>query len=142
MANEDPETKVRHRDAIPLFSHDVIVRAPGLLPMRYKPAELADELHVTAATVRGWVNHYGLPHERGGHDEIWIVGTKCAQWIDALRKGRRRSRLQPGEAFCFNCDKPVSYVNPTEKVLGNRVLISAECASCGRAVNRIVARHD
>lgn len=142
MASKDRDTRVRHSDTIPLFSHDVIVRAPGLLPMRYKPAELADELRVTAATIRGWVNHYSLPHERGGHDEIWIVGTDCAQWIDAQRKGRRRIRLKLGEAFCFNCDKPVRYMNPTEKVLGNRVMISAECAICGRTVNRIVARHD
>jgi hypothetical protein len=142
MRSAVSDSRVRQSNAIPLFSHDVIVRAPGLLPMRYKPAELADELRVTAATVRGWVNHYGLPHKRGGHDEIWIVGTECAQWIRAQRKGRQRSRLKPDEAFCFNCDKPVRYINPTEKVLGNRVMISAACAACGRTVNRIVARHD
>jgi len=39
--------------------HKAIVKAPGLLPMLYKPSELAAELDVPVSTLKDWL-HSGV----------------------------------------------------------------------------------
>jgi hypothetical protein len=52
MALDTQVPKVTHHVSLP---HTVIVRAPGLLPMLYRPAELADDLEIPESTLRDWL---------------------------------------------------------------------------------------
>ena len=124
------------------LTHRVIVRAPGLLPMLYRPKELAEELGMSSMTIADWVKN-GLPHQRDGRGHLWINGEELAGWIAQVRQSRQsrpRSRLGPNEGFCLRCRKAVELVNPTAEVHGKRVLYRGSCPVCGGGVHR-AGRH-
>ena len=115
--------------------HSVIVRAPGLLPMLYRPRELAEDLGVSAYTVRQWVSH-GAPHGRDARNHIWISGDRFAQWVDALRSRGGVGRLGPNQGYCVRCRTAVQLVSPVRCRNGKSTLLRATCPRCGADVCR------
>lgn len=115
--------------------HAVIVRAPGLLPMLYKPSELARDLGAPARSVRSWISK-GMPHQRDKRGHLWIDGKQFAQWVSSRHKPRARLRLKADEAYCLRCRKPAKLVNPTSTRQGKRLLLRGTCPRCGGATSR------
>jgi Domain of unknown function (DUF5679) len=122
--------------------HAVIVKAPGLLPMWYKPGELAEELGVPDRTLRGWLEA-GAPHRRDEQGHLWVNGHAFAAWVRAVRQARQVRRLTkhssplaPDEAYCMRCRRPVPLVNPARREQGKRVLLTGTCPVCGGGVSR------
>ena len=94
------------------ISQKVIVKAPGLLPMLYKPSELAKELCIHRRTLYDWLNKNGAPYTRDAHNHIWINGEDFAQWIAKYKKETHR-KLEENEAYCMRCKKIVQLEKPT-----------------------------
>ena len=118
--------------------HSVIVRAPGLLPMLYKPSEMAEDLGIPVSTLRDWVQ-IGVPHQRDGRGHIWINGVEFAQWVEVQRGLRRGSSLGTGEAYCFCCRQVVRLVEPKSVASGKKILLQADCPQCGGRINKGVS---
>ena len=70
------------------ISRNVLIKAPGLLPMLYTPREIAEDLDVPETTLRDWLNH-GAPHSRDESNHIWIDGRDFAAWVDILWNDRK-----------------------------------------------------
>src|SRR5512140_1907217 len=73
------------------LSQMAIVRAPGLLPMWCTPAELGQELGVSARTIREW-QRLGLPYRRDERGHLWIDGRQFASWGKTVSRPRARRR--------------------------------------------------
>ena len=117
------------------FPHTLIVRAPGLLPMLYRPAELAQDLGVPASTLRDWLA-LGGPHQRDDHGHVWINGREFAKWVEAARRSRTRRPMNADEAYCFRCQQPVKLVEPHTTYRGKQKFLSSTCPNCGGTINR------
>ena len=115
--------------------HGAIVRSPGLLPMLYRPGELAEELGIEARDVREWA-HRGLAFSRDGRGNIWINGDDAKAWVQGRHRGRRKAGLAANEAFCFGCRQVVVMSAPKESVNGGMRVLSDHCPHCGTRVNR------
>ncbi len=115
--------------------HSVIVKLPGLLPMAYAPSELEAELGITSRTIREWIPK-GLPYQRDSQGHIWINGKEFAGWLNTMRRRRQRQPLEPDEAYCFRCNRPVKMENPSQQYHGKQVLLSATCSHCGHSIHR------
>ena len=125
--------------AIPNFSHQVIVGAPHLLNMLYTPAELAEELRVPARTVRDWAQ-FDMPHNKDTSGRLWIHGLEFAAWVVRTRAQRRKTELQPGEAYCVKCKRAVVIQGAHPVTLSRVVVLTGRCPRCGAEVNRGMAR--
>jgi len=120
---------------IPL-SHTAIVRAPGLLPMLYRPAELAAELEVSVAVVREWMDK-GLPFQRDQRGHIWLDGRQAAEWVTTTRQRPSKSKLAEDQAYCLRCNRIVELRNPVvTRQQGKHILLSGTCPQCGGTINR------
>jgi len=119
------------------FPHCVIVRAPGLLPMLYKPSEIADDLGIPPRTLYDWLIA-GAPHERDRSGHIWVNGELFRIWIEENRKRKASGRkLLPDEAYCLRCKSAVKLVNSTRQHQRGRLyLIKGSCPQCGATINR------
>ena len=126
------------REYRPNFSHAVIVRAPGLLPMLYKPSELAQEFGVDVATIREWLAH-GAPHQSDERGYYWIDGQRFAAWIKLIRQ-TQHSTLGDDEAYCLRCRQPVKLLAATVTQRGKHLLLNGVCPTCGNSIHR-GARH-
>jgi hypothetical protein len=115
--------------------HVVIVRASGLLPMLYRPAELAEDLGVSIRLVREWLRR-DLPHQRDERGHFWIDGRKVATWVDTARRSRPTSKLADDEAYCLPCHRPVKLLNPTRTQRGKQIVLHGCCPHCGTSVHR------
>ncbi len=115
--------------------HSVIVRAPGLLPMLYRPAELAEDLGVSDRVVREWLLK-DLPHQRDERGHLWIDGRDAATWISKIRGSRNSTKLAADEAYCMPCHKPVKLLNPTRTKRGKQIVLHGRCPSCGTSIHR------
>lgn len=97
-------------------------------------AELYD-IHVNA--VRRWLKH-GLPtidHRR----PFLVHGGELIDFLEA-RQSQRKHRCAPNEFYCCRCRKPQRpLLNAVEIKIENQkqVTLSAKCARCGAAMNRI-----
>jgi hypothetical protein len=131
-----PQPPAAHRPRLP---HLVIVRAPGLLPMWYSLRELAQELEVSVRSIRVWLD-LGLPYRRDERGHLWIDGRQFAAWVKASNVQRSRQSLQPNEAFCLHCCRPVVLLNPSSTCRGKQRLLRGTCSVCGHVVCRAV-RH-
>jgi hypothetical protein len=119
----------------PRLTHHVIVKAPGLLPMLYRPSELSEEFGVDVSTIRDWVQA-GLVHSRDEAGHIWINGRDMACWVEVQRKQAIRPPLADDQAFCLRCRKAVQVVEPKSARRGRQRVWQGRCAECGAVVNR------
>jgi hypothetical protein len=115
--------------------HDAIARAPGLLPMLYKPSELCAELGIEARVLHFWL-HLGLSHQRDGRGHIWVSGKELSRWLLANRAVKRTSHLQAGEGYCFRCATAVHMTDIQRVRFGRVVLLRGKCPVCRSGVNR------
>lgn len=116
--------------------HNVIAKAPGLLPMLYTIRELAEALDTPNSTLRDWLAR-GAPHRRDARKQIWIVGTEFAVWVASQRKKVRDRQLKDTEAFCVRCSQVVNLVSPTVcHVKGKLYHIKGKCPQCNCTINR------
>ncbi len=115
--------------------HSVIVRAPGLLPMLYMPSELAQELGVTASTIREWLAQ-GAPHQRDARGYFWIDGRRFAAWVKAMRHSQLSQPLGDDEAYCLRCRQPVKLLASTTTQRGKHILLNGVCPTCGSSIHR------
>lgn len=118
--------------------HNVITRSPSLLPMLYKPAELAEEIKVPKRTLYDWLK-LGAPHQRDELDHIWIEGRAFASWVENNRKKKVSPRkLMDNEAICLRCNMAVSLLEPETIPSGKGRLyyIKGTCPTCGNKIVR------
>ena len=115
----------------------VIVKAPSLLPMLYKPAELAEDLNLPVRTLYDWLKT-GVPHAQDAHGNLWINGWDFAGWVAANRKPHgNRQKLNEDQAYCLRCKQAVTLVDPRrEHIKGRLILIKGRCPRCGAGINR------
>ena len=122
-----------HRTKLP---HNVIIKAPGLLPMLYTPREICDELDIAESTLRDWLQ-IDLPHQRDNRNRIWINGEEFARWVNNQRKPKAAKKLTEDEAYCLRCNQVSKLLSPQiQPIKGNLVLIKGTCANCGAVINR------
>jgi len=122
-----------HRTKLP---HNVIIKAPGLLPMSYTPREICEELDIAESTLRDWLQ-MGVPHQRDNRNRIWINGEEFARWVNNQRKPKVTNKLNEDEAYCLRCNQVSKLLSPQiQPIKGNLVLIKGTCANCGAVINR------
>lgn len=122
-----------HRTKLP---HNVIIKAPGLLPMLYTPREICEELDIAESTLRDWL-HIDVPHQRDNRNRIWINGEEFARWVNNQRKPKVTNKLNEDEAYCLRCNQVSKLLSPQiQPIKGNLVLIKGTCANCGAVINR------
>ena len=129
----------------PRLSRQRVIRLERLLHMRYKPAEIADELGVTVDTVYRSYLPAGAPVEVDGAGKVWIVGDLFAQWARktiAQKHCKPRGLMADGEGYCLRCNQVVVMEKARVKGVNERGvgLISGKCPGCGGKVNRFQAR--
>ena len=122
-----------HRTKLP---HNVIIKAPGLLPMLYTPREICEELDIAESTLRDWLQ-IDVPHQRDNRNRIWINGEEFARWVNNQRKPKATNKLNEDEAYCLRCNQVSKLPSPQiQPIKGNLVLIKGTCANCGAVINR------
>jgi hypothetical protein len=122
-----------HRTKLP---HNVIIKAPGLLPMLYTPREICEELDIAESTLRDWLQ-IDVPHQRDNRIRIWINGEEFARWVNNQRKPKVTNKLNEDEAYCLRCNQVSKLLFPQiQPIKGNLVLIKGTCANCGAVINR------
>ena len=122
-----------HRTKLP---HNVIIKAPGLLPMLYTPREICEELDIAESTLRDWLQ-IDVPHQRDNRNRIWINGEEFAKWVNNQRKPKVTDKLNEDEAYCLRCNQVSKLLSPQiQPIKGNLVLIKGTCANCGAVINR------
>ena len=122
-----------HRTKLP---HNVIIKAPGLLPMLYTPREICEELDIAESTLRDWLQ-IDVPHQRDNRNRIWINGEEFARWVNNQRKPKVTNKLNQDEAYCLRCNQVSKLLSPQiQPIKGNLVLIKGTCANCGAVINR------
>ena len=122
-----------HRTKLP---HNVIIKAPGLLPMLYTPREICEELGIAESTLRDWLQ-IDVPHQRDNRNRIWINGEEFARWVNNQRKPKAAKKLTEDEAYCLRCNQVSKLLFPQiQPIKGNLVLIKGTCANCGAVINR------
>ena len=122
-----------HRTKLP---HNVIIKAPGLLPMLYTPREICEELDIAESTLRDWLQ-IDVPHQRDNRNRIWINGEDFARWVNNQRKPKVTNKLKEDEAYCLRCNQVSKLLSPQiQPIKGNLVLIKGTCANCGAVINR------
>ena len=131
----------RDTRSLPRLPHSAIVKAPGLLPMQYRLAELADELAVSPRVVREWMER-GLTYTQDGQGHLWIDGRHVIEWVSQIRNARKKrgQRLALNEAYCLRCRQAIK-LNPTRRrENGKQVLVSGQCPNCAGVINRGIRR--
>lgn len=118
------------------FTHSMIVKSPGLLPMLYTPSELARALGMSASTMRGWLR-YGLPYRRQANGRVWIHGKEFAKWLAQQRRTPQPRKLGTNQAYCLRCQQAVEILDPQIRhVAGKLTHTRGTCAQCGQPVYR------
>ena len=122
-----------HRTKLP---HNVIIKAPGLLPMLYTPREICEELDIAESTLRDWLQ-IDVPHQRDNRNRIWINGEEFARWVNNQRKPKGTNKLNEDEAYGLRCNQVSKLLSPQiQPIKGNLVLIKGTCSNCGAVINR------
>ncbi len=122
--------------SIPGYSHAVIVKSSGLLPMQYRAREIEEELGISSLTIKGWIKR-GLPVSRDSRGHLWVNGQVLSAWIKSRKSKRSKPAMKPGEAFCLRCRKAVLMADPEVRVVrGKQAIMSGRCSGCGGKINR------
>lgn len=120
----------------PRITHAQRVRLSGLLPMEYRPTELAREIGCHRSTIYESYVPNGCPHRRDRNGHLWIVGTDFAAWARATIQ-QSRIALGAGEAFCMRCKRAVVMRGPLREVEAKgALLIHGTCPQCFGEVAR------
>ena len=118
------------------FSVKVIMKAPYLLPMRYKVSELCEELGVPDRTLRGWLE-MGIPVVRDDSRHIWVHGQEFADWVNEIHTKPPKTKMKDNEAYCLKCRDRVTLIDPqTIPLQGKLVNFRGECPQCNSVINR------
>ena len=128
----------RHRGRSIRPRHAAIVRAAGLLPMKYSLRELSTTLEVPIATLNDW-RELGMPFERDGHGHVWVNGTSFASWLTQARQ-QHRQKLEPHEVYCVSCSRVVVAVQQRIEERNDVLRLIGSCPLCQHTVTRIVRR--
>jgi hypothetical protein len=117
--------------------HGVIVKANGLLPMKYKPVELAEELGIPKRTLVDWLKR-GIPHLHDEQNHIWINGDEFLAWVRQNQSHKAVHRkLKENEGYCFRCKKVVIMESQEVTIVkGNLIHIGGSCPECKGRVSR------
>lgn len=119
-----------------------IVKASGLLPMLYKPSELAEHLCINRRTLYDWIDKKEVPHTRDAYNRIWINGQDFAQWV-VRQKRTHRKKLRENEAYCMRCKKNVRLKNPKIiSIKAKLINIRGKCPSCDGKIVRGGRKND
>jgi uncharacterized protein with PIN domain len=132
-------------DRKPIFKRSVIIRLKKLLDMKYRVAELADELGVSKETVYRSYLPSGAPHERDRSGNIWIAGIAFREWAQTYIQKRKDKKISmaPGESWCMSCNKPVLMQKPTTRAINRYTkFLTGYCPECETRVNRIVSNKE
>ena len=123
-------TQDRYKDRKPKLSHRQALKLQGLLPMEYRPTELARKVGCHRSTIYDCYIPNGAPHRRDDKGYLWIVGTEFAAWARATIQ-RRKSTMAKGEAFCMRCKRVVEMRGPiTETEAKSSLLLHGTCPQC------------
>lgn len=116
--------------------HGVIVKSPGLLPMRYTVSELADDLGLAPWRIREWIQRGAPAAREDGH--VWLIGTEFAAWVERCRQSRRvpRARMADDEAWCLRCRAVVRMEHVTVSGRGRRWYLAATCPTCSGKLSK------
>jgi hypothetical protein len=104
----------------------------------YTVEELADTVHVTPQTVRGWIKR-GLPALTGQRPFL-VLGWACKEFLAGANSARKRP-LDLGEFFCLGCKCPrgaAMGMADYEPLLPGRGLLRAFCKVCERSCTRVI----
>lgn len=107
--------------------------------LSYSYIEAADELDISAATIRNWVKR-GLLVQKDQRPYL-IFGNDLHDFI-AQRSKARKFTLQAGELNCFTCKagrKPRNYVVTYAKQTTKTGRLSGVCSVCGGKCVRIIS---
>ena len=119
--------------------HCAIVRAPGLLPMRYTTNEMAGFLGCSPRTLREWTR-IGLPHEQDARNHLWFIGTDVRDWVNNMRQYRLKQKNLSAQdtksAYCLKCRTKVEIINPQLVSSGKHHRLKGSCPQCGGTVYR------
>jgi hypothetical protein len=114
----------------PRISHAQAVKLAGLLPMEYRPTELAREIGCHRSTIYESYIPAGCPHRRDENGYIWIVGTEFGAWARATIRDRKL-KMAEGQAFCLRCKRVVDMRGPiTETEAKSAILLHGHCPQC------------
>jgi hypothetical protein len=113
----------------PHFSHSVIIRSPGLMPMLYRTLEIQQALQIDSRELDNFIRE-GLPNHKDPSGEIWINGKEFSDWVNKIRERNPILTLGRNEALCFKCGKAVAMKDSsiTDKVGGH--LRKGRCGTC------------
>jgi hypothetical protein len=119
-----------------------VMRLQRLMHMKYKPSELAEEMGISADTIRRSYIPAGAPCEIDAQGNIWIIGDVFAKWVVDHAKTHQRKKpkmkMETGQAYCVGCNQIVTLINPkVEKPNARGVAnLTGRCPVCKRKVNR------
>jgi len=117
----------------------LLIGLKRVLYMPYLPAELAEELGVEEPLINRYINAGAPTVDYEG--ELMIVGTEFVKWIEAVKK-KRRNPMEPGQAFCLRCNKPVEMLGPltVKAETPYATIMAGTCAECRGVVCRARAK--
>jgi hypothetical protein len=120
----------------PRLSGRQFARTRGLLPMEYRPTELARVIGCHRSTIYESYIPNGLPHRVDSHGYYWIVGTDCAAWARTLLTSSS-IQLGDGEAFCLRCQAAVTIQEPVTRIVSKcSILVRGTRPQCFGTVAR------
>lgn len=123
------KTKIR-------IPHNVIVRAPGLLPMLYTLPELVSELGIPYSTLRNWLDA-GAPYIRDNRGHIYINGQNFAAWIKEKKKQAKPNKLSAEEGYCMHCNQVVPFFHAQVYQVSKKLIHKvSKCPECNGKVIR------
>jgi uncharacterized protein with PIN domain len=127
---------------IPRISRGQAQKLQRLLPMEYKPAEIAEEIGVDVRTIYRSYVPAGMPLRKDKQDNIWIIGTEFRDWARAILEKGARSPMAPlaeNEVYCLVCKKRVIFQDITRRETWSkgRIRIYARCSECGGKVIKL-----
>jgi len=108
-----------------------------LLPMEYKPSELADELGVSKETVyRSFLPD--CPHRKDKEGSIWINGKDFSGWvITALMARKDGTQIDNDHVYCVHCKTIVPFTANIKRMSKRGGLIGyGACPVCAGKVVR------
>ena len=126
----------------PRLSNRQIARLQGLLPMEYRPSELARAIGCHRSTIYECYVPNGCPHRRDQNGYLWIEGTAFAAWARSTVY-HSSVELQDGEAYCLRCQQAVEIQPPiSREEAKSAILVKGKCPQCRSDVARFESEEE